>query len=406
MLTKDLLRFDRRNHKIIPRFLDVQNKPWQMLGQNLAELYQNGIGQSREELNETSQPLINGSRSPLIAKGLNKLLLDRCTFQEADDELETFRMQVFQISAKQFVQPGMNQLENYRQAMAQNMGVEDADTLSKSLHADLPMRQQLLNFKPLSPENLLHRYNMAQAQGPLFWSNGLEIEMIESDVGKRRQFFRYLKFFRLLATIHQHKTGHFRIQVDGPLNLFDNTRKYGLQLASFLPAVCPLNQWSIKAEVRIGKEEPVTLMLDHNMGLKSHFSQTSAYVPEEFEIFAKQFNKEGSDWKIRKNPTLLNLAHQGLVVPDFSYRHKEGLTVHLELFHRWHAGPLQSRLEHLSKNKKPPPLAIGVDRALAKESQEILEQSEWYQIHGFTFNKFPPVKRVINCLEGFLEKDC
>ena len=410
MLKKNMLRFDLRNQKLYPRFLDSQNKIWQNIATELITLYETGCGSSREELIELVEPILNAARSPLIAKGLNKLLLDRCTFQEVEVELELFRFKVFTIAAQRFCQHepgGMNNLETYRKRVADSVAME-SDALSSRLYSDLPDRHVLLSFKRIKPEQLLHRYNMAQAQGPLYWADGLTIEIEEPDVGKRRKFFQRLKFFRLLARLFQTQAGKFSIQLDGPLSLFDSSRAYGIQLACFLPSVCALNRWSIQANVRIDNGSFVTLELDQNSGLKSHFTQTNTYIPEEFERFASQFNalaqkdRKEDQWKMGKTPTLLHLGAQQWVVPDFSFRHANGQVVHLELFHRWHAGLLLQRLDHLQNVERP--LALGVDRFLSKDPsiQARLKESKWFQEHGFPFNGFPPVKRVVDCLNGFL----
>ncbi|MBF0399806.1 MAG: DUF790 family protein [Magnetococcales bacterium] len=421
MLTKDLLRFDQRSQKVYPRFLDTQNKNWQEVAQSLAAIYESGSGYSREELGELALPVLNSARSPLVAKGLNKLLLDRCTFQESDAELETFRMQVFTQAARQFCSPaaagcpsggGSNNLETFRQRVADSLQMEP-EALSARLYADLPARQSLLSFTPTVPEQLLHRYNLAQAQGLLWFAKQLVIETDEPEVGIRRQFFRRLKFFRLLARISRTPTGLFRIQLDGPLSLFENGRSYGLLLANFLPAVCALSRWRVQADIELpaslqAARQPggtVLLELDHATGLKSHLTYTSSYVPEAFERFASAFGELSQEWKIQQNSELLELNKQDWVVPDFSFRHVTGRIVHLELFHRWHAGPLQRRLQSLdSSHRAQPSLAIGVDRSLTKqgESGAVLHASAWYQQHGFAFNLFPPVKRVMAALDGFL----
>ncbi|MEO5363420.1 MAG: DUF790 family protein [Magnetococcus sp. DMHC-8] len=424
MLTRDLLRFDQRNQKIYPRFLDTQNRNWQEVAKALTGVYETGSGLSREELTELTLPIIHAARSPLVAKGLDKLLQDRCTFRETDADLESLRMQVFMAAAQRFHprqadgQPsgaGSNNLETFREEVARELATTP-DDLSARLYADLPARQTLLVFAPPAPEQLLHRYNMALAQGPLWWARQLQIDMDEPDVGVRRQFFRHLKFFRLLARIVRTPTGSFRIQLDGPLSLFENSRKYGILLANFLPAVCALSRWNLQAEVTMPartdqpaaagpRAGPAILALDHATGLRSHFTQTGRYVPEEFERFATLFGQAVTDWQIQESPDLLELDKQEWVVPDFSFRHDSGRVVHLELFHRWHATPLQRRLESLTKPRKSRPLlALGVDRFLVKQAEvgNMLAASEWYQQHGFPFNAFPPVKRVASCLEGFL----
>jgi uncharacterized protein len=406
MLTKDLIRYNRnRKSQLFPRFLTVDNRTTLQLVEELATLYQTGIKQSREELLELAQPIINGYRSPLIARGINKLLLDRCQFKEPDTDVEPFRAQVFSTAAKFLASsnPKMDSLTYFRAEMGQAYE-QEADDLAAALHGDLPIRQPLLSFEEIPAQKLVHRYNLAQAQGLLFNSSAMSLTFEEPDIGKRRFFFRYLKFFRLLARLYKEKKGVYRLELDGPLSLFDQTRKYGLRMANLLPVIVLLSHWSITARVK-PEQNSGTLTLDQDSGLVSHYKTTTAYVPEEFEVFAKQFKKEIKEWKIQKNSPLLDLGKQELAIPDFSFRHQSGQVVHLELFHRWHKGALAQRLRHLDKVQKKIPLAIGADRFLNKDATTLkrLENSEWFGQHGLPFNAFPPVKRVVRCLEGFLE---
>ncbi|MBF0437721.1 MAG: DUF790 family protein [Magnetococcales bacterium] len=404
MLTRELLRYDRREGRLIPRFVDTTTLILQNLVRDLSLVYAAGEGQSREELADAVLPLINSYRSPMIAKGVNKLLLDRCTFRESLEGLEEQRMAIFTTAAKHLRADDRDDLELFRRAVVRDMGRDDPDQLALDLHADLPVRQPLMAFDSIEPEDLLHRYNMALAQGPLIWSHAMTLYIWESDIGKRRQFFRHLKFFQLLATIVPTSEKGLRLDLDGPLSLFDVTRKYGIKLANFLPAVCALSRWKVTAMTRIRNEPAATLELDETSGLKSHYTRTTAYVPDEFTTFAAKFKEEVADWKILTTSPLVELGGQEMAIPDFSFRHKNGITVHLELFHAWHEGHLPRRLARLDGSHKPVFLAVGVDRALSKQPalSKLLENSRWFQDHGFVFNQFPPVKRVEKCLDGFL----
>ncbi|MBF0627257.1 MAG: DUF790 family protein [Magnetococcales bacterium] len=404
MLNRELLRFDRRAGKLHPRFVDTENGHLLDFARDLALVYVAGEGQSREELAETVLPRINGFRAPLVAKGLNKLLLDRCTFRESLEGLEARRMAIFSAAARHLRGEAHNDLEAFRQAVAGELDSDDPDRLALDLHADLPDRQPLIAFDPIEPEALLQRYNMALAQGPLLWSDRLTVQIREADPGRQRRFFQLLKWFQLLATVTRVSgggAGGFTLELDGPLSLFDVQRKYGIKLASFLPAICGLSHWKLTAVTRLDGQV-ATLELDETMGLKSHFSRTAHYVPDEFTTFAAQFRKEVADWVILPHPTLLELGGQELAMPDFTFQHAAGGVVHLELFHRWHAGQLPRRLKRLDASSNPPPLVVGVERGLSRQGElvPLLEQSAWFQAHGLLFNQFPPVKRVVGRLEG------
>ncbi|MBF0212867.1 MAG: DUF790 family protein, partial [Magnetococcales bacterium] len=201
MLSREFLRFDRRGGKIIPRFIDPENTLLQEFARDLALLYAASEGQSHEELSEATMPRINAFRAPLVAKGLNKLLLDRCTFRESLEGLQERRLATFQAAAQILKSSRNTDLERFRLAVAQAMESDDPDQLALELHADLPDRQPLIAFDPIEPEELLHRYNLSMAQGPLFWADRLTLHLREPDAGRQRQFFQHLKWFQLLATI-------------------------------------------------------------------------------------------------------------------------------------------------------------------------------------------------------------
>ncbi|MBF0141674.1 MAG: DUF790 family protein [Magnetococcales bacterium] len=407
MLTKELLRFNRRRDgRILPRFIDTKSRDYLNLAEELITIYSQSIGLGHDEINEIIQPVMDASRSSLIAKGINKLLLDRCEFLEPDPKLEEIRWATFKEAAQLLSAPIVGHLETFREGVAQAMGMT-TDTLTTTLFSDLANRQTLQSFRPLKGQQVLHRYNMALAQGLLLGTTHLELEIVSPDVGRLRQFFRQLKFFRLLATICPLAPDHYHIILDGPLSLFDMVRKYGLQFASILPAVCHLEKWSLKAEVRPAGQGAGQLLLDQDSGLVSHYSASSSYVPPEFARFATQFTTEATDWTILPEVHPLHLEANDLIVADFTFRHISKLTVHMELFHRWHKAPLLRRLSQLETSKKrksTPNLVVAVDRSLAKnpEITEKLQESPYFQKFGLPFNEFPSVKRVVKTLESFL----
>lgn len=404
MLTRDLLRHDLREGRLRPRFVKPDNAPLLALAESLIAIHAQGEGQTLEELAELAAPLVTAYRSPLIAKGLQKLLLDRCQFQEGDPELPAFRLGVFRKAAAHLAQPGLDDLTAYRRVVGEAVG-EEPDPLSRRLFADLPVRQPLEGFRPLTPEALLHRYNLALAQGPLLHCAALTLELMGERVPRLRAFLRHLRFLQLLALVESLPGGGCRVTVDGPLNLLQQTQKYGLQLANLLPVVAGMGRWRLRAEVRLPHHRPAVLELDDQSGLVSHFTRLGGYQPEEFALFARQLREEAPQWEVLPDPPLLNLGERELVAPDFSFRQREGKRiVHLELFHRWHRSALLRRLATLEhpRGGTPPPLVLGVDRSLRKlaEVAERLDRSPWFAERGFLYTDFPPVKRVIKVLEG------
>ena len=85
-----------------------------------------------------------------------------------------------------------------------------------------------------------------------------------------RRLFKYLKFFRLLCTAeavadkkNKKQPQVIRLKIDGPASILENSLKYGLQLASFFPALCRLKKWKISSAIKV-RERNLKLKLDEN----------------------------------------------------------------------------------------------------------------------------------------------
>ena len=276
--------------------------------------------------------------------------------------------------------------------------------LHEDLYGDLPHSDILLKFKTLRPIDLLHRYNLAQAQYHMLFADSMTLTLKKVEPAELRKIFKYLKFFRLLARIEGEAKKALKITVDGPVSLFENTRKYGLQLSNFLPAFVDCANWSLEAKVDLPRFKNKVLKLSHRDGLKSHYKNFSAYVPEEIRIFHKTFAEKGEEWKIVGETPFIEVGEEGsqeLIFPDLSFSDGEKL-VHLELFHRWHAGALRRRLEQL-QDRDDLDLLIGIDRSLlrSEDFKAEVEGHTYFESRGFLFNDFPPISRLKTLLKNF-----
>ena len=88
----------------------------------------------------------------------------------------------------------------YKSEMNKLMGIS-SEELGTQLYGDLPPFQKVLNFKKMTAEELLHRYNCAQVQGLLLRSESLMLTLPESVPAKLRQLLKYLRFNKLFAKI-------------------------------------------------------------------------------------------------------------------------------------------------------------------------------------------------------------
>jgi len=381
MLNKELLRYKVVRGSVKINFIDPADSDLLSLAQSLLEIYRESLPErkNRGEIAGDVDLILKGAPDNTLAQGLNKLILDRCQFELPQScDYAARRREVFSAGAK-LLQRGAT-LEDYRQAL-----------FTGKLYGDLEENETLQQMDELYPAELLHRYNTALVQGLLLYADSLDVEIGGEDAAKLRKVFKYLKFFRLLAEIRQNNT--VTMQISGPYSIFANSRKYALQLAAFFPAILDLPQWRLTADIKLGGKS-ATLKLDESAGLISHYRNFSAVVPEEIRMFHRLFKEKIKDWEITGDTPVIRLDGNEIVFPDLSFKHGKTV-IHLELFHRWHRGPLQKRLSYFNTNVCPG-FIFGVDRAIANEA----ELKSYHNIADriFLFRDFPGVERVYQLL--------
>ncbi len=406
MLTKDLVRYRIRGKRLHPEFLDPGDSKLRQLSEALLAAFRESEGKSRTQLETESKLIVDASTcGAVIARGLEKLLFDRVDFATPlDDDLLAWRHQLFlQTSQLLSSEESFPSVDAFRQAAARTHD-QGLDELTEKLFSDLPENQPVERFRSLSAERLLHRYNAALVQWLLLHSHGLTLTTRRHDTKAWRQFFRHLRFRQLLAEIQGSPTGECTIRVDGPLSLFEQTKKYGLALATFFPAVLPLPEWKLEAEIHLPRRKAKRLILAHQAGLRPYVNHFLAHIPGEITLFETLFKERVPTWTLRPGEDFITLPGDAYGFPDFTAVHPSGITAALELFHRWHGGPLKDRLTQL-KSDPPVPLLIGVERRLAKhpEVATLLQGSAYFNRWGFLFRDMPSPDAVGKRLQQLLE---
>ncbi len=427
MLTKDLLRYKIREGQIYPQFVNPTDSKLLSVSDQLISVFEASPNTQRATLLETSKHIIDSTAGPIIVKrGLEKLLLDRTEFDTApNEELITFRQNLFTETSRLLSQDQFSDYEAYQQRVGQIVGgelQEEKEALGDRLYADLPNCQPVLSFKTLSAEHLLHRYNTAQVQGLLLHCNSLSLTLTDSMTAELRQLFKYLRFNQLLCTIRhvdkhrdlsqqeqKEKIGNdncFQITVDGPLNLFYKTKRYGMNLANFFVAVLHQPQWELTAEVQFRNKSSSRLYLDESCGIKPISQQFLAYIPEDIQLFQEMLRNKTDDWQIHPGSQFLPLPGDFYCFPDYQLIHTSGIEVWIELFHPWHQGHLLARLNTLTEQENTS-LILGVSKELQKQSTiaEVLETSEYFSKFGFTFRDVPTMNALLPILNSFVKND-
>ena len=382
MLTRDLLRYHVQRGNVRPRFIDPEDEALRQLAEKLVVLATTLQGAPRCELVEALNEAGVTLAAPLIARGLIKLVVDRCVFAEPDETAPARRLKIFTAATLALRNLASDApFAEYAAILRQTAGEAD-------LYSDLPANRPLLHFKTCTPLQLLQRYNMAQAQGLVLACRKLVVTTRSHDVLRVRRVLRWLKFCRLVADI-SHTGATWQFAITGPAAILILAKKYGLQLANFLPVVAVLDNYTLEAEVIWQREQVWHLTLTQDDPLVSPYLARLGYVPKEVEHVAQSFTD--AEWQLDLAVEPRHVGPTGIMLPDFTFKHQTAGPVHVELFHRWHHHSLRQRLCELA-SRPDPQVVLGVDRALAADTdlQTLLKASPQVLI----FSGFPTVRRL------------
>lgn len=399
MLTRDLLRYKVSGAYVKPSFISAADPRLLELADRLIAVFENSAGSARGELEEQLDRLTLCWNDIKLARGLVKILSDRAVFTGCgEQDYPAARQKLFLRSAALLNSSGCpDDPEKYRARL-----MAEEPVLQESVYPDLPENERLLSVRKTFPKELLERYNMSLAQSLMLFSDGLDCTVSAEDQGALRRLLKYLKFFRLLfrAELVPEKKDSppmIRMRIDGPASILDNSTKYGLQLASFFPAVCSMRTWQVACGLKL-RTRNFRLRLDESSRLVCHYTNFGAYIPEEFKMFQDYFNRtHDRGWTLIPRDAYLKLDGSQLTFPDFRFRSDDGLELDVELFHQWHKTPLKERLEYLEKHPDTP-LMLGADRACLKQDDGLKER--FAALTGnFLFSSFPGVDNVTRALE-------
>lgn len=384
MLTSDLLRVKVRTKTqatatakksktayVEPEYLDVGSPEALQRAEELVALFEHhrvdAEANTRGALEEALGDLVGHGTDFIIWRGLAKLLLDRSEFQTVSsvDPVE-IRRAVFAASA----QLGPVTSGAVRQQVLEQAGAAlklSADEVEHGLYADLEARQVFSAFKPIAPQALLHRYNLALAQAVLYKATRLVVEFGDLDSNQLRYLFQMLKFHRLMHRCERHKGG-YRLEIDGPASLFSKSRKYGLQMAVFLPTLLALQRWELCAELdwkggaKSKGRTPHEFWLSDAQGLVSQRRITGQWVAEEERYFEERFADAQTPWKLERQGSIIELSDNQVIIPDYRLTHPDGREVLLEIVGFWRLDYLERRIDLIVESEEIPLVLVVSER--------------------------------------------
>ena len=348
MLPSDLLFSHKRGAQVYPRFLRREQHVWAEQVLNLIREHQH---RTRGELQSALRALEGDSPDYRIVRGFVHLALNAAEFTLATGELEpeALRREVFTLAAE-CGGYGETQAREVLESVAPRYQLE-TETLREALYADLPENHLLTALPDFTPEQLVDRYNLAQAQGLLYSALCLRLTAHRNVPGEYRRLFQHLKFHGLMYAVEGNLDDGYQIYVDGPASLFKQTRKYGLQMALFLPALLRVSRWEMEAVLQRDGQE-LSYRLDSQSPLRPLTAAPPAYDSLLEESFARRWEKLGTAWTLEREVEIVDL--KGTVfVPDFALRHPDGRVAHVEIMGFWHPDYLRRKLDKLRRAAMP-----------------------------------------------------
>lgn len=395
MLTKDLVKARIRGDRVLPSFLDPDDQTVLSEASIFTGTTSECVGLSVDEAESRLQDLI----SPRFAAGeaFGKLLFDRFEVEAVDEAVAASRWSLIESAAKarQVVAgPDIASDESWQKWKELFHSYADLtpEKAGEGLYGDLPGARKIVAFQEIEPEALINIHNVAQLQGLVLAATDVNVSVEGANLSQTRRLFTSLRFHRLIpSSIEFEEPGTFRFELGGPLSIFDGGALYGINICNFVPSLFALPKWSLEATVKFKKRQ-MRLKVTEKSGYRPLRHLAEGHVPEEFQAFVRAFNLKKSGWTASLGGDLISFGRDGIVVPDVSFENGNQ-KLSLELFHRWHAGALQARLDVLAR-KKIPGLMIGWSKSLKPKLPDA-DGTSWLAERCFSFGEFPVPQQVL-----------
>lgn len=366
----------------------------------LLALFGRHAGRSRGALLEALRDYEGDSLDYPVIRGLAAVLEARCTFgsdpplKPAELRADLFRRgPVF--SRQDLFSPAGRDQALAETAAAYGLA---ADRVEAALFADLAEEQLLLDLgEPITPGDLIARYNLELARGLLYWAREVRIFIGDSF----KDVFKYIKLFKLMHTIRPAGRG-YHVTLHGPISPFvTSTIRYGLQFAKFLPALLLCRSWHMEADVLPpgGGRRPHRYSLDDRTELRTHFKASGLFDSELEADFAAEFEaKYGGarrKWELAREDELI-VVGDTVMIPDFSLTHRrDGRRALLEIVGFWHPRYLQRKLDKVRQAGRRDLILLVYESANVAEGT--FEAVSAGQV--LNFSRKPVLKEVLAAVE-------
>lgn len=374
MLTPELVRCRVRQGTLeLTRWSSKTKERARALAAEYLALTQAHVGKTRDELKQEWLLVPIAPAERRLADGLMKLIEDACDFG-AEVELPSaeLRREVFLEASRRRRVAGPDAPFDRELALATvaERYQTSAAQVEAALYADLKGAERFRSFAPMSPEQLLDRYELGQVQAVFLRAVEIVAEVRCASPLAYRQLFNKLKFRQLLYHIEATARG-YRIRLDGPFSLFESVTKYGLQLALMLPSLLECDELELEARLRWGKQRaPVSFKYSHR---GSGGAAPTPSLPDEVERLRLAINEKSGSWQAMACTEILDLPGLGVCIPDLVFQHGKR-RVYLEVLGYWSRDAVWRRVE-MAERGLPARVLFAVSSRL-RVSETVLEDSD------------------------------
>ena len=354
MLTREHAIVDYRDGRAFPDRLDrTRHAHYVGYAERMLAIYRSGIGRERRALHRDMETLFAEEPDcPLRRiRAFAKLLDDVSTYAaDPKGEASRLRLRVFDAAAR--FHPLVRQKDRLfehaeaetKAAIAADVGLE-WDEIDARLYADVMTFQRLESFQGYPDAvALLSRYNVAQLQACLYAAERVTVRATQDF----KTILRYAKLARLLHEVRRVGPSEYAIEFSGPASVLRQTRRYGVNLARFLPALLACRGWKMTAILRTPWKRRAVLDLSDQDRYTSTLPPPEAFDSGVEEKFAATFGPERDGWRLDREAEVL-ADGQTAFVPDFVFRHEDGTMVLFEIVGFWTPEYLAKKRETLRR---------------------------------------------------------
>ena len=333
------------------RLMQSTHRHYEQYAERMLSIYGSGLGRPRRQLHRKVESLFADEPDCPVRRiqAFCKLLDDTSIFQtDPGGKAAKLRLNVFSkvASFHPLVEKADRLFEhdeaNIKTRLADELG-RPWNEIEQGLYADVMAFQQLERFEGYpSAGALLSRYNVAQLQACLYRAES----MVVTATDDLKTILRYAKLARLLHDIVRLGPSQYRITFSGPASILRQTRRYGVNLAKFLPALLACKGWRMTASMKTPWNTPAKLTLSADDGFTSHLPAPDEFDSALEESFAKKFGPQRNGWHLIREGDILH-DRQKTFVPDFTFRHEDGTQILMEIVGFWTPEYLEHRRQTL-----------------------------------------------------------